>query len=345
MKVSASAAEAFVRAPSASCALVYGPDSGLVDERARALRQGVLGADGTDPFRFAELDGAQVAADPALLMDEAAALSLGGGRRFVRVAGATDAGARAFAALLRAREGGDHAAESLVVAEAGELSARSALRRAFEDSRAGAAVPCYAEEGPAVAAYAARVLGETGHEVAPDAAEWIARSLGGDRAVLREELHKLSVYAGAGARITVEDAEACLGDSADARLDDAALAAVCGDLAALDRALGRCFLAGQTPVGVLRGLGRTVQRLHLAAGLVAAGRPAAAAMKALRPPVFWKQEEAYAAALRLWSAPGLARAIQLLDEAELACKRTHSPDQAVAWRAALRVATAARRRA
>lgn len=345
MKISAAAADSFVRTPSASCVLVYGPDAGLVAERARALRHGVLGADGSDPFRYAELTAAAAASDPASLVDEAAAIAFGGGRRVVRLPAAADGHADAFAALLRARENREPAMESLVVAEAGELGARSPLRRVFEDSKAGAAVPCYPEEGRAAAAFAARTLGELGHEVDPAAAEWIARSVGGDRAVLRGELGKLSLFAGSGARVTAAAAEACLGDSATVGLDDAALAAARGDLAALDRALGRCFLAGQTPVGVLRGLSRTLQRVHLAAGLVADGKPAGAALKSLRPPVFWKQEESYVAALRLWSARGLACAIELLAEAELACKQAQTPDQAVAWRAALQVATAARRRA
>lgn len=343
MKIAARAADGFVKNPTVSCVLVYGPDQGLVAERSRTLRAAVLGGDAPDPFRYAEPDAAAIADDPSVLGDEAAALSLTGGRRVVRVAAATDGLAGAFAAVLDAREGSDPGEESLVIAEGGEFGPRSAMRQLFEGSDAGAALACYADDAGQIAALAERVLTGLGHRIEPAAADWIARSLGGDRAILRGEMEKLSLYVGAGAPVTVAEVEACLGDSAKVDLDVAALAAVTGDRAALDLVLGRCFLAGQSPVAVLRALGRTVGRLHLAAGLVNQGKSADAALKSLKPPVFWKSLPQYQAALRGWSFDGLGRALELIAEAEFDCKSTGVPDQAVAWRAALRIAATAGR--
>src|SRR5580698_6092981 len=59
--------------------LLYGPDSGLVRERAEGLAKSVLGSL-DDPFRFAEL----MRPDGSTLEGEAAALSFTGGRRVVR---------------------------------------------------------------------------------------------------------------------------------------------------------------------------------------------------------------------------------------------------------------------
>ncbi len=68
-------------------ALVYGPDAGLVQERAEKLLKSVV-PDLTDPFNVADLSEAVLLADPARLADEAAAISMMGGRRVVRVRGA-----------------------------------------------------------------------------------------------------------------------------------------------------------------------------------------------------------------------------------------------------------------
>src|SRR6185369_6216486 len=68
-------------------ALVYGPDAGLVQERAEKLLKSVV-PDLTDPFNSADLSEATLLADPARLADEAAAISMMGGRRVVRVRGA-----------------------------------------------------------------------------------------------------------------------------------------------------------------------------------------------------------------------------------------------------------------
>ncbi len=58
-------------------ALVYGPDAGLVQERAEKLLKTVT-PDLTDPFNTADLNEATLLADPARLADEAAAISMMG---------------------------------------------------------------------------------------------------------------------------------------------------------------------------------------------------------------------------------------------------------------------------
>ena len=65
-------------------ALVFGPDAGLVQERAEKLLKSVA-PDLTDPFNVADLSESVLLSDPARLADEAAAISMMGGRRVVRV--------------------------------------------------------------------------------------------------------------------------------------------------------------------------------------------------------------------------------------------------------------------
>ena len=342
MKIASAAADGFARAPSKSCVLVYGPDQGLMRERSEALRESVLGADIADPFRSAEVAGQNVAARASILVDEAAALSLTGGRRVVRVIGATDGAAEAFAAVLKMRTGRAVASESLVVAEAGELGPRSALRRLFEESPDAAALPCYVDDGEGLTAVADGALRTLGHTAEPGALAWIARAAAGDRSVLRRELEKLSVYVGPSARVTAADAEACLGEAGAAELDDAALAAATGDLSGLDLAIGRSFAAGHSPIMLLRSIGRELSRVHQVAGLLAGGVSERSAFVQLRPPVFFRHEPAYRRALQMWQVRDLERALGMVAEAELQCKSGGVPDEPVAWRAALRIANAAR---
>ena len=69
--------------------LVDGPDSGLVTERAELLIKAVAGTL-DDAFRISEIGAGELRNDPARLGDEAAALSLTGGRRVVRIREGTD---------------------------------------------------------------------------------------------------------------------------------------------------------------------------------------------------------------------------------------------------------------
>ena len=80
MKIAPGAADKFAAAPpEAICAvLIYGPDGGLVRERADRVIAAIV-EDPRDPFRVSELRADALRSDPALLLDEAGALSLTGG--------------------------------------------------------------------------------------------------------------------------------------------------------------------------------------------------------------------------------------------------------------------------
>lgn len=339
MKLAAGRVEGFLRRPDPEirAVLLYGPDAGLVRERAEAVARAIC-PDLRDPFRVAELTGAALAADPARLADEAAQMSLVGGRRVVRVREAGDAVASLFDRFLA-----DMPSDSLVVVEAGELPTRSALRRVFEEAPGAAAIGCYPDTPRDLAAvirdtFAAHRIG-----AGRDVVEFLVEHLGGDRLLTRAELEKLILYAGEGGRIEMEDAVAVVADTAALSLDDAVLAAAEGDGAALDRALTRVFQEGESPVSVIRALLRHLQRLHLLNARIAEGGSAEDAVRSARPPIFFRQQDSYRRQLSRWSEARLKRALDRVAEAEFRMKLTGSPAETLCRAAMFDIAAAARR--
>jgi DNA polymerase-3 subunit delta len=342
MKLAAGRIDAFLRRPDPAvrAVLIYGPDRGLVRERADGLSRLLLG-DPPDPFRLCELSPASLKDDPVRLADEMASLSFTGGLRVVRLRDAADAATAAIGAALETAAG----AEALLIAEAGDLAKRSPLRGLFETAGNAVVIPCYADDEQSLAALAAAMLAEAGLSLSPDASACLTASLGGDRAMSRGEIEKLILYMRAGGSSTVglDDVQACIGDSREASLDAVVMAAHGGDVAALDRALDLAYASGMHPVGVLRAAARHLQRLHLAASLVAAGKSAPEALAALRPPVFYKLQDGFRAQLRLWPPARLAQALGLVTQAELECKATGAPAEALCARVLWQIAVAARR--
>ncbi len=335
MKITAGQADRFLRAPDPKvrAVLVYGPDSGLVRERAETIARAVA-PDLADPFRVSNLTARQLEDDPARLADEAAALTLTGGRRVVRVGDAGDGLSGLMKTFLAEPVG-----EALIVLQAGDLSARSPLRKAFEAAELGAALACYRDDRRSLSAVIAAALMDHGLKATPDAMDYLLANLGGDRQLTRRELEKLILYQGQdGGELTLEDAVACIGDSAAITLDDLAFAVGGGELADLERALMRSIEAGSSPVAALRATARHFQRLHMAAGAIASGLSPGDAVKRLRPPVFWKLADRFTAQCRSWSNARLARSLARLLEAETACKATGAPADAIAARALLEVA-------
>jgi DNA polymerase III subunit delta len=338
VKLSGARVEGFLRRPDPNifAILLFGPDYGLVRERADSLGRHVS-PDLHDAFRVADLTGAMLAADPARLYDEAAQISLMGGRRLLRVRDVGDAHNTVFARFLA-----DPPGDALVVVEAGELSARSSLRRAFDDAPRGVAIGCY----PDGAREIADVISETfaAHRIAAsrDAVEFLVAHLGGDRLLTRSELEKLTLYAGNGGRIELDDARASITDSAALSLDDAVLAAAEGDVAALDRALARGFQEGEAPVSVVRAALRHLQRLHALAARVASGEAADSALRSARPPIFFKQQDSFRRQLRRWSEARLRRQLAALTDAEARIKTTGMPAETACRAALFALAEAAR---
>lgn len=340
MKIAPRNLAAFLRAPDPAvhAILLYGPDGGLVRERAEMLMRTVV-EDIADPFRVAEFSAAVLRDDPARLADEAAAMALTGGRRVVRVRDAVDGAASVIEGFLRAAAG-----DSLVIVEAANLATRSPLRKAFEGAKGAAAIACYADEAGDLAALIGEVLGA--HRVSPDSdvVAYLCANLGSDRLVSRSELEKLALYTGDGGSVALADAMACVGDSAAVALEDIAFAAGDGDHPALVRALARALQEGAAPVAVLRAAGRHFQRLQAAVAAMAAGQPAEAAMRALRPPVFFKRVDAFRAQLGRWPPGHIAAALAMLTEAEIGCKTTGLPAAAICGQALMRLAASAQAR-
>jgi DNA polymerase-3 subunit delta len=340
VKLQGKAIDAFLRNPDPKvrAVLLYGPDAGLVRDRADSLGKRVV-PDLADPFRVAEFYGKALADDPARLADEAAAIALTGGRRLVRVRDAEDNTASAFTSFFAALPPGD----TLIVVESGDLSARSKLRLLFEGADAGAAIPCYIEEEASLGRVVADLLQAHGLQADPDAIGFLAANLVGDRLVARGEIDKLALYMGTERRVTLEHVQACIGDSATLEMDQPVWAAADGDFAALDRSLARLFAEGVVPVPILRGAQRHFQRLHLVAAQVAAGKSPDAAVESLRPPVFYKMKARFTGQARRWTPNLVRQALDRLTEAEAECKRTNMPDQTICARVLFQVASLARR--
>jgi DNA polymerase-3 subunit delta len=322
--------------PQIRAVLFHGPDAGLVRERADRLARLVC-RELADPFRVAELSGQILADDPARLADEAAQLSLSGGRRVIRVRGAGDGLASLFAGFLGGSPG-----EALIVVEAGELSRRSALRLAFETAPGAAAIACYPDSERERGAVIRESLAAHRITASSDALHYLVEHLGGDRLLTRCELEKLALYAGDGGRVELDDARLSVGDSAALDLDDMVMAAAEGDAARLERVLGRVFQEGTSPVAAVRAQLRHLQRLHALAAVVAAGTPIAEAMRNARPPIFYQHQESMRRQLRRWSEARLRVQLDGLARAELNMKQTGFPAETLCRQALSALVQAAR---
>ena len=318
MKINPVRFDAFVRAPADAmrAILLHGADEGLVRERAKSLAGAV-----DDAFRVVEFAADRLNEDPARLADEAASMSLTGGRRVVRITAAADRHASLLGGFLAA---GGRDGDALVIAEAGKLAFRSSLLALFEGAKNALALKCDGDDARALTDLIVAVLGGAGLTASDAALAYLREHLGVDRQISRSELEKLIAYWGENpSPITLDACRASIGSSAAVAFADVLDAAANGDMAALDRALDRALLAGESPIGLLRAAQRHMQRLYAARSRADSdGQDGSSASS-------YGRQNNFALQLRRWDRRRIDAALRRLTEAEILCKTTGIPDRAV----------------
>ena len=321
-------------------ALVFGPDAGLVQERAEKLLKSVV-PDLADPFNVADLSESVLLSDPARLADEAAAISMMGGRRVVRVRGAGNNLTDLFEQFLGDE---DRTGDTLVVVEAGDLSKGTGLRKLFESDNKAAAIACYADTARNLEDVVRDAMRAAGLSIAPDALADAVSRLGSDRGVTRRELEKLALYAQGQKSVSLEDVRAVMGDEAEARAEEASDAAGNGDFARLDLALERLWTADASVAQILRGAMGHFQRLASVRESVNRGESLETVIRRQRPPIHFLREQSFKAQVNRWSDERLADALDMLLEAEALSRTTAVPAEAVCGRTLMNIAALAKAR-
>ena len=292
----------------AQAVLIYGPDAGTVRERARQLVISVAGSI-DDPFAVVRLDDAGLGADPARLVDEALALSFGGGRRVVWVENAGSGFLKAMALLSSAGAG------NLIVAEAGTLAKTAGLRTLFEPAANLWIVPCYEDSAIDLERLIAEELDAKGLATDLEVRQALVALLGADRRMSRQELSKLALYCHGKSHVSLGDVEAVCGDVAELSTDDLLNAVFDGSIADADDAFMRLRDSGQSGAGLLSMASIHAARLTRLRVDVERGKTPEMAVRQARPPVFFKQQSALQRQVSLWDGESLLAASELIGRA------------------------------
>ncbi|WP_326523722.1 DNA polymerase III subunit delta [Sphingomonas sp.] len=287
--------------------LFYGPDeAGAMDHAARLGR--ALGA----AAERVDLDGAALKAQPGRLADEAAAISLFGDTRWIRVTAMGEESVEAVELLLAAASVGNP-----VVAVAPNAKATGKLVKLALAAPGAMALSCYPPEGEAAVRLAAGIAREHGVRLMGDTAAAMADAASGDRAVLTREIEKLALYLDAAPdrpREAGEDVLAAIGANlGEAEMTIAITAAIEGRPAVVGAELPGIEAANMT-IPMLRSLAKRLISLADMRGEVDRGDSPDQVVEKHR--VFWKEKRSTVQALRRWSAPQIAAGIARVRRAE-----------------------------
>jgi DNA polymerase-3 subunit delta len=306
----------FIGKPSSSfpVVLLYGPDKGLVSERARRYAQATkLPLD--DPFAVIRMEADEIDADPSKLADEARTISMFGGERLIWIKNAAGQKKLADAVKLLVSE---PPRETYILVEAGDLKKGAGLRSAVENGSAGMALPCYSDDARGIDGVIDDVLAEWKMQITMDGRQLLRASLGGDRLATRGELEKLCLYARGKERIDIDDVREAVGDVAGLSTDEVVDAVLNGDLSRFEMTFDRVVRSGTAPFLVLNTAARQFQQIQTLRHIADTERKSASVVVAsARPPIFFNRKKLIENAVGRWNADSLSRVMERLQRAVL----------------------------
>ncbi|MXQ09440.1 DNA polymerase III subunit delta [Alphaproteobacteria bacterium GH1-50] len=340
MKLSTRDAPAYFAKPDPSKAglLIYGQDAMRVALRRQEVIKALVGPEGEEEMRLTRISAADLRKDGALLLDAIKAQGFFPGPRVAFVEDAGDGLSEVIGTALGDWQAGDAA----IIVTAGQLAAKSKLRKLFEDAPHAYATGIY--DDPPGRAEIEAALKSAGLERIPlDAMETLtalARDL--DPGDFRQTLEKVALYKlGDETPLTPDEIALMAPASIEAGVDDVIAIAADGKAHEVGPVLRRLAAQGATPVSLCIAATRHFRTLHMVAA--DPGGPGAGIGK-LRPPVFGPRRDRIQRQASHWGMVKLERALTLLLDTDLTLRSTATvPEMAVMERALLKLAWMGRR--
>lgn len=340
MKLSGIAATRYFAKPEANRTglLIFGADAMRVALRRQEVIAALIGPQGEEEMRLSRLPAGDLRKDGAALLDAVKAVGFFPGPRVAFVEDATDGLADTVAAALSDWRDGD----AQIIVTAGQLTAKSKLRKLFEGHNNAYAIGIY--DDPPSREEVEDTLRKAGLREISQAAmtDLMALSKELDPGDFRQTVEKIALYKYDDATaLTPEDVAACAPASIEADVDDVLNIVADGRAAELGPMMRRIEGQGVAPVTL------TIQSLrHFRALHAAASDPAgpASGIARMRPPIFGPRRDRMQRQAGNWGMFRLEEAVKLLVETDLTLRSSsRAPQMAVIERALMRLAMMARR--
>ena len=294
--------------------VIYGPDRGLVAERAAQIAK-TTGVDLSDGFALIRLDIGDIQADPGRLIDEVNAFGLFGGEKLIWIRGAANEKQLVDGLSHLAT----HAPEgSYVLIEAGDLKKGSALRKVAESERSIACIPCYQDDARALSALIDAEMAGSNLRITPAARELLLESIGGDRIASRNEIQKLILYCLKDQLVDEQHVLDIVGDASAVSTDEVVDAVLGGDPDGFLHAIQKVIASKTAVFLVLQGTMKQLQLLEtMRLEMEERQQQAGQVMQTLGRGIHFKRKPIIEKALRNWNSSDIARETARLNAAIL----------------------------
>jgi DNA polymerase III subunit delta len=314
MKPNANEIEQIIKVPPSNIFgyLIYGPDHGLVIERSIALEKQLV----TNPFALTIIPFSHIKKNTGILIDALSNIAFGGGNNIIKITDCPET----ITAEIKAIIAKDYF-ETHIIMIAGELAPASSLRKFCETDKKFAAIPCYHDEKQQVRRIISDFFRNKQLICSNDAMSYLEQNLTGDRAIIRSELEKLAIYLGDNKNISLNHVQHIIGEMVEHLPQELCNDVFSGNINNISSHYNSLIKQDIPILNIIRFHLRYLHQLYEIK--IHDIRQQDAAIKNLRPAIFFKQLPIFKQHLKLMSIESMVASFEILLDIEIYIKNNY----------------------
>ena len=323
MKIKAYELKSLVEKKKYAAYLIYGQNKGLVREKSQVIIDTYKNKE-TEIIKF---DNDEFVSEPEKLSNEFNTFSLTAEKKILHVLNVKDNLTEIISDAITSQN-----LNCLIVFESEELTPRSKLRKFFEKEKHLGILPCYFDSERDVQDLIEFTFNKENMQINRDIVLLIAKHLGNERHIIKNELEKIILYLKNKKEIKIEDIMKCLSQNENFGFDDLNYSICDGNLIKLDKIINQLYLEGINPIALLRSVGKHFQKILFVNEKIDAGMNLSESVSQLKPPIFFLYINQFKDQVRKWKTALCYKAIERILETEELCKINSKISKILCWR-------------
>lgn len=300
---------------SLKCILLYGPNSYLINELYSKLCDSLL--DKNDVFAPSEFNIKEISKNADAFYNEAESLAFGGGRKYLKIDMDNSESAGPVLDLLK-----DDIKETTLLIKGGVLSPRSNIRKSLEKLENTLIVPFYEDDKVSLKKFIKEKADKRNFSFNEGAINSIISMSGFERSQINDAVERIMLYYefDEDKKIDEEKVEKILFDTNQGQMNELCKSICLGEAEVSQKISEKLLLQGVTPPQFISALIIHFQKLHLVDLNIISGQSISEAMKQIKPPIFFKEVNAFKSQIKNWNISKVDRALEILIESDLLTK-------------------------
>lgn len=300
---------------SLKCILLYGPNSYLINDLYNKLCDSLL--DKNDVFAPSEFNIKEISKNADAFYNEAESLAFGGGRKYLKIDMDNSESAGPVLDLLK-----DDIKETTLLIKGGVLSPRSNIRKSLEKLENTLIVPFYEDDKVSLKKFIKEKADKRNFSFNEGAINSIISMSGFERSQINDAVERIMLYYefDEDKKIDEEKVEKILFDTNQGQMNELCKSICLGEAEVSQKISEKLLLQGVTPPQFISALIIHFQKLHLVDLNIISGQSISEAMKQIKPPIFFKEVNAFKSQIKNWNISKVDRALEILIESDLLTK-------------------------